>query len=114
MKDIRVRVWDTKTKKMSHGMNLPQLAGYIAGIYPRLGNEVYLESLGHIDKNGREIFDGDIVKLPQRYSGDNHYKESVAEVVWDHDGWYVEKQGECDYKWFEVIGNKYENPELLK
>lgn len=115
---------------MSTGMTIPILAGYITAIYPNLGNEEYIESTGLLDKNGKEIYEGDIVCM-------------VDDVVVENIGGYdrTEPQGsfyEVAYGFgkepntvatfylkgtemflhgnedMEVIGNIYENPELIK
>ena len=83
---------------------------------------IFLETIGQYtglkDKNGKKIFEGDIVK-------DDY---CIYEVVYDGNGYYVEVVKllkECgtdkgvlydlsDYKDLEVIGNIYDNPELLK
>ena len=72
------------------------------------------------DKNGKRIFEGDI--LGSRY--DNLYLDDVAiEVVkWFRNGWYIQQENNlpnalCEYgvlPYSEVIGNVHENPELLK
>jgi len=76
-----------------------------------------MQYTGLKDKNGVEIYDGDIVK---QYSG--RQWESIYTVVWYqgdefHCGWYLDKSqlemGIDRAKSLEVIGNKYENPELL-
>lgn len=52
----KFRVWDRQKKTMSMAMDIPMLSGYLAGIYPNLGNEVYLQFTGATDTRGREIY----------------------------------------------------------
>lgn len=85
--------------------------------------EVIPETVGQYteltDKNGTRIFEGDILSAHL----DDGYpeNETLLEVVWHNNGWYG-KNGKFfdDFdngfeKYFEVIGNIYDNnPELLK
>ncbi len=83
---------------------------------------IFLQYTGLKDKNGKEIYEGDIVKVPANYGGDHFYKECIGSVNYEEDGFILEnpndKEGFVwqDYSWsnVEIIGNIYENPELLE
>lgn len=76
---------------------------------------------GLLDKNGREIYEGDIVTIDAGYSGDNWYEKSIAKIIYEGNEFYPENPHDNhgvtyqDNPWhgMEIIGNIHENPELL-
>ena len=81
-----------------------------------IDEEYLMQSTGLKDKNDKEIFEGDIVKM----SKDVYSEPTYYEVVRHYGGAYrlESKQHGCElwlrHTYCEVVGNIYENPELLE
>lgn len=116
-REIKFRVWDNY-----HRCFLREDGCYLKDIYhvfdshfdPRPEYRI-MQYTGLKDKNGVEIYEGDIVEWVSTHKGATQNKH-IDEVRWMDDGWL------CLYPWIHeigaaemtIIGNIYENPELLE
>ena len=82
-------------------------------------NYILMQSTGLVDKNGKEVFEKDIIKFDGKYTKAKRlirYSEKEGRLVACYTDFVYDY---CDFNkdWisqWEVIGNIYENPELLK
>ena len=91
-----------------------------------IGNAILMQSTVLKDKNGKEIFEGDIVKTTRFFGradevgGFYEYDKEIIGVVKQLEGaWVIDTGSEAVNLWTEieeneVIGNVYEQPEYLK
>jgi len=113
MREIKFRAWHTINKQMapsscSWGGNVVlRLEPYTFIAMPS-DAVVLMQYTGLKDKNGKDIYEGDIIQVngahkyeifyePAQFYGKNNYTQGI------------EATSDC-----EVIGNKFQNPELLQ
>lgn len=87
---------------------------------------VLMQSTGLKDKNGKEIFEGDIVRTTRflgrsdEIGGSYEYEKDYVGIVKVLEGsWVIDTGSDAVYLWSEIdeneaLGNIYENPELLE
>ena len=125
MREIKFRAWYNNTMWEMGGSGITFLHAFFRALTEggtKVSDGTLMQYTGLKDKNGKEIYEGDIISYP--LAGDN---KLVIEFA-------ISKQGECfgqgsygesirsgfyidgyygNIEEAEIIGNKYEHPELL-
>lgn len=128
MRDIHFRAWDKEENEMlysdpelSIGFNV--FTGKWTGGKSdfELEHIILMQYTGLKDKNGKEIYEGDILKQADEDIIVAEYKclevdafEGIGFNLWSFIGEYNKFDCARLQSELEVIGNIYENPELLK
>lgn len=116
---FKFRIWDKKLKKLAKWNDNPyhnmEIMNYICVENPvtdwKHEDYILMQSTGLKDKNGKLIYEGDILKdkygalHPISWNVKGFYEADTFAVA----GFYNAIQEDM-----EVIGNIYENPELLE
>lgn len=123
MREIKFRAWDLKTKKMHTAENINFCGRKTVTVQYNPVKKSYLDSVflmqytGVRDKNGVEIYEGDIIRgHTGRYQVDCVVRWSMGNCGFIAEPTIIERTYLClnpgSTKSYEVIGNIYENPEL--
>lgn len=107
MREIKFRAWDKETESM---LELDLQAPDISEVFIQQDKYSLQQYTGLKDSKGKEIYEGDIVKHKKKeLSGQVVYEEFAFKTKSHMSSWYLTNWYEL-----EVIGNIYENGDLLK
>ena len=138
MREYKFRVWDTENKEMLKVQELDFEDTFYGGRlsirtdqyndYFDIEDMILMQYTGLKDKNGKEIYEGDIVKV-KLYKGEEE-KYFIGKVEYFGSNFIVDADNNSEYHIYdldgfgidyryhledcEVIGNIYDNPELLE
>lgn len=116
MREIKFRVWNSDEKRI-----MPWKLVRCYGLHNfETADFPIMQYIGLKDKNGKEIYEGDVVTCKLSHNGG--FLPHMGAITWND--WYGAFATKNDAgltllhnhapNTFEVIGNIYENPELLK
>jgi uncharacterized phage protein (TIGR01671 family) len=118
-REIKFRAWHTQVKALKP-VEWINLKGDLLKV-PFYGNWaksscVLMQYTGVKDKNGNEIYEADLVKWTDKF-GEN---PNIFKVAYDTAQWVIVPISDSILGWYigekelEIIGNVYENPELVQ
>ena len=120
---FKFRAWDKEENKMYY--NAEYTYDYYGSEIPEFSfgsvldsdDYIVMEYTGLKDRNGKEIYEGDIDK----YGYIVTYVADINESLGMNCGWYLQRNDfeswsplECDSNEIEIIGNIFETPRLAK
>lgn len=127
MRIPKYKVWDNGEKRLIIHSELMERDQEVMCIYTALTDEeslkvnkwIPLQYTGLKDMNGRDIYEGDICE----YEDGEH--SFIAIIEPDYVNWYLKgispKENfningfhDCGKSWLKIIGNVFENPELIE
>lgn len=111
----KFRAWDEDSQKMNGNVEIYINKDKTIEVRPKDDKTIIMQSTGLKDKNGIEIYEGDIVRFTLT-DGFNYFVDEVGTVNYMLGAFHVDGFPLIDLivgGEIEVIGNVYENPELL-
>ena len=109
-REIKFRAWNGRDMNYSPDLITPE-----GKLSPKgIGWLIIMQFTGLHDKNGKEIYEGDIVRLKNQNIGKIIYQTEHMRYVVNGETKFFSFVLTANIRRTEIIGNIYENPELLE
>ena len=125
MRKVKFRAWHKKDKKMREVTGINFLGKDVWLKYDKdklIGANFFeielMQDTGFKDRTGKEIYEGDLLE----FEFEDELENFINVVIWEKGCFALRSEKEYDYvdyplfEWINgrIIGNIYENPELLE
>lgn len=113
----KFRAWDKETKTMNGMAEIYRNRNQEIELHPRDENIILMQSTGLVDKEGTEVFVGDIIKCTRGCPHEVYIEKEYGGIYIGGMPAIYLKGIRDGYAWTEheeILGNIYENPELLE
>lgn len=122
MKAIKFRIWRLDKKEWENGIAMSSHTGEL--ITNHNEDFVVLQFTGLKDRNGKDIYESDILRLTPLDLQDENLPSIIGHVIWDDENArfimrdtkspHIHSVSSVYAHRLEVLGNAHENPDLLK
>ena len=104
MREIRFRIWDTKTKEFRYSSPMPDIDFWKH--IPHDNTTHIMQYAGLKDVNGLFIFEGDLVKISQR-------KDIITQSIGSKEGWIFTIYWNEKYCCFKGMNNYDDSHDII-
>ena len=110
MRELKFRFWDPKDKAMIYDVTMFTEDSKRVGVLYAWDDRVVMQYTGLKDKNGKNIYEGDMVSVDvsKPEFGEQQFAVTFNEYFWDAGGLELSKQN-IDIFNINVVGNIYED-----